>query len=127
MIEFKRQNVDPARMPQSLVEKWSPATLDEGFVPFPKKLLRAMHRLFIGVDSTKDIAALLAIVDFRRPNVTRRPSLAYLAFVSGLDEEQFRAALNRLEALGYIRVGGDFEGLDISLSGLLDAVERESK
>jgi hypothetical protein len=114
-------------MPQSLVEKWSPATLDEGFVPFPKKLLRAMHRLFIGVDSTKDIAALLAIVDFRRPNVTRRPSLAYLAFVSGLDEEQFRAALNRLEALGYIRVGGDFEGLDISLSGLLDAVERESK
>jgi hypothetical protein len=98
-----------------------------GFVPFPKKLLRAMHRLFSGVDSAKDIAALLAIVDFRRPNVTRRPSLAYLAFVAGLDDEEFRAALYRLEAMGYVRVGGDPVGLEVSLSGLLDAVERETK
>ncbi|HWW02605.1 MAG TPA: hypothetical protein VNZ64_23100 [Candidatus Acidoferrum sp.] len=125
--EFERQYVDPARMPRQIVEKWSAGVLSEGFVPFPKKLVRALHRIFTGAESAKDIAAVLAIVDFRRPNLTRLPSLAFLAFLAGLSEEEFNSTLGRLQAAGYIRIEGDRSGLSISLTGLLDAIDKESK
>ncbi len=127
MDNFVRQYIDILRMPPQVVEKWSPGVLVEGFVPFPKKLVRCMHRLFGDTDSVKELAVILAIVDFKRPNLTRPPSLAYLAFLAGLEVDEFAVVLRRLESKGYVQVSGNPEAMEISLKGFLDAVERETK
>lgn len=116
-----------AKIPSRVVEKWSPSVLNEGFVPFPKKLLRAIHRIFRNDDSMKELAVILAVVDFKRPNLSRSPSLEYLAFLAGLEENEFKAALSRLEQKEYARVSADSEGLEISLDGLLKKIEIETK
>lgn len=72
----------------------------------------------------QELSVLLAIVDYKRPNLTRLPSLAYLAFLAGLDGDQFKAALDRLASKGYVRFTGDFEAMEISLIGILEAIER---
>lgn len=124
MQEFQRQQVDPAKLPPQAVQKWSAAILEEGFVPFPKKLLRCMHRIFDGSKgSMQELAVLLAIVDFRRPNQTRLPSLEYLAFVAGLKVAEFEAALDRLEGKGFVKVRGDKEALDVSVKRFVAEVE----
>jgi hypothetical protein len=110
-------------MPPQVVEKWSRDVLGEGFVPFPKKLLRTMHKIFPDSESLKDLAVILAIVDFKRPNLSRMPSLEYLAFLAGLGEEEFQRILGRLEAQGFVRVAGNPDAMDISLNGFIDAIE----
>jgi hypothetical protein len=115
------------RIPSQVVEKWSPSVLNEGFVPFPKKLLRAIHRIFPDDDSMKELAVILAVVDFKRPNASRSPSLEYLAFLAGLEEDEFKAALSRLERKTYARVSNDSKGLEVSLDGLLKKIELETK
>lgn len=127
MENFSRQRVDESKIPQHVVEKWSPSVLNEGFVPFPKKLVRAIHRLFPDDDSMKELAVILAVVDFKRPNLSRSPSPEYLAFLSGLEESEFKASLGRLEKKGFARVSGDSERLEISLDGLLEKIELETK
>jgi hypothetical protein len=125
--KFTRQLIDQAKLPQQVVEKWSSSVLSEGFVPFPKKLLRSMHRIFTGSDSMLELSVVLAIVDFRRPNVTRPPSLDYLAFLAGLDPVEFQKVLVQLESKGYIQVAGGPAGLEITLEGLLQKVEGETR
>ncbi len=71
-----------------------------------------MSQFLAGPQAVEELAVVLAIVDFRRPNVTRLPSLSYLAFVAGLDEPEFKEALTRLQQKGLIRVQGTLEGLD---------------
>src|SRR5438046_2120667 len=122
---FQRQR--GLKMPLRISEKWSATVLEEGFVPFPKKLVRCIPRLFGDPDGTKDLAAVLAIVDFKRPNLPRLPSKAFLAFLAGLEEREFDAALHRLEKKGYVRASGDADGLDVALDGLLNAIEMEAK
>ena len=126
MANFIRQRVDSARLPQQVVNKWSESNLAEGFVPFPKKLARTLSRIFPDTDAMKELSALLAVADFKRPNLTRDPSVAFLAFLAGLSEEEFRAALGRLENKGLVRTEGDSESLRVSLQGLLDAVDKQS-
>jgi len=109
-----------------VVNKWSEATLAEGFVPFPKKLVRTLSRIFPDTHAMKELSVLLAVVDFKRPNLTRDTSVAFLAFLTGLSEEEFRAALASLEKKGLIQVSGDNQGLRISFQGLLDAVEKQA-
>ena len=70
----------------------------------------------------KQLQVLLAVVDFKRPNLSRYPSAAYLAFVAGLSVDEFDETLKRLEEKGYVRVSGDNNGLDISIAGLLSAI-----
>lgn len=65
-------------------------------MPFPKKLVRTLSRIFPDTQAMKDLSVLLAVVDFKRPNLTRDPSVAFLAFLAGLSEEEFRAALASL-------------------------------
>ena len=127
MENFSRQRVDLTKIPSQVVEKWSPSVLNEGFVPFPKKLLRAIHRIFPDDDSMKELAVILAVVDFKRPKVSRSPSLEYLAFLAGLEENEFKAALSRLEQKKYARVSDDSKGLEISLADLLKKIELETK
>ena len=81
-----------------------------------------MSQFLAGPQAVEELAVVLAIVDFRRPNVTRLPSLSYLAFVAGLDEPEFKEALTRLQQKGLIRVQGTLEGLDVRLDGLLDEI-----
>lgn len=126
MQEFRRQYVDVAKLPPNVLEKWSASALLEGFVPFPKKLLRSMCRLFTGENAQKQLAVILAIADFKRPNLTRPPSAEYLAHVSGLEQHEFDAALIELEHKNYIHIERTPEGLNISLMGLLSAIEREA-
>ena len=112
-------------MPMAVVEKWSAKVLDEGFVPFPKKLVRSLPQLYPGVEAIEEMSVLLAIVDFKRPNLTRFPSREYLSFLAGMSVETFNAALERLQKRGLIDVTvyDRDGGLDISLDGLLQKVE----
>jgi hypothetical protein len=115
-------------MPVQLIHKWSAGVLSEGFVPFPKKLLRCAPRLFEGPDSVKDLAVVLSIVDFNRDKLWRQPSLAFLSFVAGLSEEDVMASLDRLEQKSFIRVSGDFiTGLNIQIDGLLAIIESQTQ
>ncbi len=99
--------------------------LDEGFVPFPKRLLRCMHRLFTDGNAAKDLAVVLAIVDYARPNLTRKPSIEYLSFLAGLTIEEFEAGLVRLEQRGLIRVAREMDGgVDVSYAGLLVQIDQ---
>ena len=125
MIRFPRKKIDPHKLPPAVLEKWSPDILTEGFVPIPKLLVRSLHRLFSGDDGIKELATILAIVDFRRPQLTRFPSLAYLSFLAGLTEEEFQAALQRLVSRSLIEVFGDPEFLDVRTDGLVKAILRE--
>jgi len=74
-----------------------------------------------------ELCAVLAIADYKRPNPARLPSRSYLAFVAGMDESEFESVLAGLQAKGYIRVEGTPEQLDITLNGLLDAIDRETR
>jgi hypothetical protein len=127
MENFSRQRVDVAKIPSQVIEKWSPSVLNEGFVPFPKKLLRALHCVFPDNDSMKELAVILAVVDFKRPNLSRSPSLEYLAFLAGLEENEFKEALGRLEQKTYAGISGDSKGLEISLDGFLKKIETETQ
>jgi hypothetical protein len=124
---FERMKMDVSRLQFMVINKWSPGVLDEGYVPFPKKLLRCLPRLFSGPDCAEELAVILAVVDFKRPNQARLPSLAFLAFLAGLDEKRFEAALNRLQEKSYLQISGDADGLDINLGNLFKRIEDETK
>jgi hypothetical protein len=127
MKSFKRQKVDVNRLPPLIIQKWSGAVLNEGFVPFPKRLLRCLHRVFDGPDAAKELAVVLAVADFNRPKLTRFPSLAFLSFVAGLPEPEVKVILGHLKQKSYIEISGDFDELDINLDGLLKIIETETK
>lgn len=119
---FVRQQIDTGRLPGALVEKWGRSTLEEGFVPFPKKLLRCLPMLFRGQHGVDNLAAVLAIVDFRRPNLTRHPSAEFLAFIAGMKESDFMARLADLKSQALIVVGGDEDALEIDLGPLIKRI-----
>jgi hypothetical protein len=124
---FERPRVPTNTMKFVVIQKWSPGVLSEGYVPFPKKLLRCLHRLFPGPDCAEDLAVVLAVVDFKRPDQSRLPSLAFLSFLAGLEEQKFIASLERLEKKSYVQVSGDAEGLDVNLGNLFKRIEEETK
>ncbi|RIK69439.1 MAG: hypothetical protein DCC66_08720 [Planctomycetota bacterium] len=51
---------------------------------------------FLAKDGLDHLAAVLAIVGYKRPNLTRLPSLDYLAFTAGLSDDKFRTCLQAL-------------------------------
>jgi hypothetical protein len=124
---FTRQTIKPSAFKPRLTEKWRSDILAEGFVPLPKRLLRCVHKLFGGKHAMEDFSALMAIVDFRRPNLTRNPSREFLAFVSGLESDAFDAALLRLEQAGYISVAECEDGVSIALDGVFDRIAAEAE
>jgi hypothetical protein len=126
LSQFQRQRIDTSKLPEPVLYKWSAAALEEGFVPFPKKLVRCMHRIFAGDNSAKELAVVLAVADFKRPNLTRPPSLSYLAFLAGLDEAEFDAILRHLESKGFVHVDRHPDGVDVSLQGLLDEIQHQT-
>ena len=122
---FQPQRLNPTQMPGTVRIKWPDDLLLEGFVPFPKRLLRSLPRLFPRSPEVDELALLLASVDYKRRNVSRQPSMEYLAFLSGLDLARADAALQRLKEKGYATaLVGDGE-VQIELDGLHEAVRKD--
>lgn len=127
MPKFARQVFKPDSMPEAARAKWSDSVLTEGFVPFPKKLIRCLHGLFPGTEQIKELSALLAVIDFKRAAQIRNPTADYLAFIAGLSESDFLAALERLAEKDYIRFSADAEGIEANVQPFIDAIKRETQ
>lgn len=124
---FNRQKVDPFRIPEAIRAKWSNSVLEEGFVPFPKKLLRSFHEICSGEQGIKELCILLAIVDYKRPTLSRLPSFEYLAFLAGLEEPELKSIIAKLEDRGWIKVREKGEGLDIEIQGFLAEIDKHTE
>lgn len=122
MNPFKRQKF--ASLPPEVVAKWPMTVVDEGYTPFPKKLMRTLHQVLPLGEVGEELSALLAVVDFRRTKLLRLPSAAYLAFIAGLEEDAFVNALQRLKNRGYVEFSGNREGVDVNLDGFYSTVTR---
>jgi len=117
---FKRKKVD--KVPDAVIHKWNRPVTDEGFVPLPKRLLRCMATLF-DVPQLKSIQALLAIVDFKRPNLLHPPSKDYLAFIAGMSVAEFDDCLTDLERRGLIEIKlREEEATQVEIDGLLKKI-----
>jgi hypothetical protein len=104
--------------------KWGgPELLEEGFVPFPKRLLRCMSTLWGGDTTLQQLAVILAIADYRRPKMTRLPSVGVLAHEAGLATDVFDKRMKELVEMGYLQVSGSSEELKVSLTPLVEAVK----
>jgi hypothetical protein len=118
---FERPHV--TKIPENVDFKWFGRTLDEGFVPFPKRLLRCLNRCFEGKHAVTDLMAVLAIVDYRRPRQPHPPSLEFLAFTAGMSVDQFEDSLARMKSRSMLDYEGTETHLDVDLSLLLQKVE----
>lgn len=110
----------------TVLAKWPREVLDEGFCPFPKRLIRTVHQILRGPEAMELLAVVLSVVDYKRPGADRLPSLGYLAFTAGLDPETFKTQLNKLVSLELLEVRGDDQALDITMFGLARAILRHS-
>jgi hypothetical protein len=103
-----------------VLAKWDGAVLSEGFVPLPKRLLRCLPQIFSGEDAIERFMVVMAIADYLRPNLTRGPSSAFLAFLSGLPVDRVDRILSDLKKDGLITVETkNVDELDIGIGGLL--------
>jgi hypothetical protein len=129
---FFRSLVSPKSLSDHVKAKWEPGVLDEGFTPFPKRLIRAAPRIFKGDEGVDLLAAILAIVDFRMPGAMwSAPTLEFLAFTSGVSPSQFERYLERLQELGLVHVRrlktGEERRLTIDLEPLYERIKKESR
>lgn len=118
MEELNRHKIDTTKLPEMLTAKWRPELLEEGFVPYPKKLLRVASEIFVWEEGFTDMLLLLAIVDFQRPHLTRNPSMEYLGFLSGLTVDEVNDSLDRMQNKGLITWEDDGKGVVVSMDGL---------
>lgn len=81
---------------------------------------------FLAKDGLDHLAAVLAIVDYKRPNLTRLPSLDYLAFTAGLSADKFRTFLEALGRRKLVTTAGTDEELEVRLDGLLEEIRVKS-
>jgi hypothetical protein len=117
---FSRQKINPEALPRAVIAKWGADTLVEGFVPVPKRLLRCMNHIFSGADAIERLMVVMAIADYRRPNLTRGPSREFLAFLCGLSVDRVTCILDELKKDGLVAVEEkNVDELDISIGGLL--------
>jgi len=121
---FYRRKIASAK--PVLTVKWSDPVLDEGYVAYPKRLVRAAPKIFRGEHAMEQLAVALALVDYIRPDNSRPPSVGFLAFTAGLDAERFQERLRELADLGLVTWMGNREGLKYSLEGLQQAILENS-
>ena len=127
MAEFKRQRIETTKLPVAAREKWGAPILNEGFVPFPKRLVRCLGKVMQGPDALDELSVILAAIDYKRPNLEREyPSVDYLAFLSGLPVERFKKVVGGLQDRGYITAEGNDRALNIEIGGLLNKVLKET-
>jgi hypothetical protein len=121
-MAFTPQRIDPESFKDHIRAKWGDEVLTEGFVPFPKTLLRALPRLFAGSEVVEELGVVLALADYRRRNMRTLPSIEYLAFVAGMPTKAFRAALGRLKAKQWAEEDEDDEATNATSKGFERAV-----
>jgi hypothetical protein len=119
--DFYRRKL-PGPSKPVLAVKWSEPVLDEGYVAFPKRLVRAAPAIFRGDHAVELLVVALALVDYIRPDTSRPPSVGYLAFTAGLDVDRFMERLRELAEAGLVSWVGNREGLKYSLEGLQKAI-----
>lgn len=118
---FHRKKVE--NLPEAVVHKWSPSIAEEGFVPFPKRLLRCLGQVFDD-PQMQLLQAVLAVVDYRRPKLVHPPSRDYLAFISGLAPQRFADCMAELKRRGLVEIELDHEdAMLVTIHGLLQKVE----
>lgn len=123
-MDFERRKVNTESLPQVLTYKWSTALLDEGYIPFPKRLLRVLPQFFSDV---RYLQVVLAVVDYARPNLSRAPSYEYLAFNAGMTVDDFKRHVTELQQRGLVSVSGPDEAISITLDGLKAQIERATE
>ena len=119
---FERRKIDPARLPHAAVAKWSQTVLDEGFVPLPKRMLRCLSALFEGSPAISQLATVLAIVDYKRPALSRPPSVEFLAFTAGMDVATFKRNVDELQSRGWVTASGSEPAFDVEIEGLIQEI-----
>jgi hypothetical protein len=117
-MEFARRKIDVSRLPAAVRSKWPDDVLDEGFTPLPKRLLRTLSKIFPPAESIEELQVILAFVDYLRPELSRGPSLDFLAFTAGLEMERFLKVLHVLEERGWVKVTGSSQAIDLSQESL---------
>jgi hypothetical protein len=123
--DFSRRKMTSAMKPV-LTAKWSEPVLDEGYIAFPKRLLRAAPKIFQGEHAMEQLAVALALADYMRPDLNRPPSLGFLAFSAGMEMERFQERLNELSDTGLVNVMGNRDAVKYSLEGLQQAILENS-
>ena len=118
-LSFEHRKIE--NIPPLVAYKWSPQVVDEGFIPFPKRLNRCLSRVFVEV---KDIQVILAVVDYARPQASRPPSYDFLAFIAGMDVPEFKDRIGRMEKRGWVKTAGSDDAIRIKIDGLLDEIEK---
>lgn len=121
MAQFKRPYVSKDKLPTAVLAKWGFEVLGEGFVPFPKKLIRALPSLF-KENGIEKLQVVLAIIDFIRDDQKSNPSKEYLAFVAGMPVERFSQVLGELKAEELLEVVGSDDAMIASPNGLKAAI-----
>lgn len=111
-MTFTPQSIDPESFKDHVRAKWPDELLREGFVPFPKMLLRALPQLFQDSADVEELAVVLALADYRRRNMRSLPTIEYLAFIAGMPQEIYRAALDRLKAKKWVEEAAASEHVD---------------
>jgi hypothetical protein len=124
MPNFERQHVLPQQLSEVVKAKWSEDVLQEGYIPFPKRLLRTLLSLFGDNGEIGQLAAILAAIDYKRPKLSRPPSAEYLAFTAGIPIERFNQLLASLAEKGWAEIRREPKGdiVDVNLQGLQEAI-----
>lgn len=123
MTVITPKKVETASLPDAVKAKWGEhRILDEGYLPLPKRLLRCLGGLFKGPSGIEELQTVLAIIDYRRPNLSRPPSIQYLAAVAGLPVEEFRRNTEAMASKDWLKISGSDEAYDIVLDGFFQEI-----
>lgn len=114
-MALERRKLDPNRLTPVLTEKWSAELLSEGFTPMPKRLLRCMTELLPNKNGLELLTVILAVVDYKRPNLNRLPSVEYLAHIAGMSVERFDRVLDELAKKRWITKKGSEDAIEIDI------------
>jgi hypothetical protein len=124
---FYRQKLPRGSITSRVAAKWGEDILDEGYVVFPKRLIRCLPAIFSRTGGMKELQVALAIADFLRPNLSRGPSVGFLAFLAGLDSAETKRALKSLKARGLVDYQGRDDELQINNAGLRKRILKETR
>jgi hypothetical protein len=117
-MSFERKKIPAGSISPILAAKWGEDVLDEGYVAFPKRLLRCLTSVFDGKTRLSELQVALAIADYLRPDVTRGPSVEYLAHLAGVQPLKVKRVLRVLKKKGLVDYDGPDDRLQISNEGL---------
>ena len=119
-MAFFRQKLNVEQFPASIRAKWCLPLLDEGYVPFPKRLVRCLDNVLPQPLGLPHLRVILAVEDFKRDGQMRLPSIQFLAHLAGRKEKEFGARLKDLKKEGLVITKGTEEAIDVSFTPLFE-------